>query len=523
MSAHLGALPAALAGFRLVKLVPAVRSRTLWLFAVGVVAELVYYAIASAGQRGGWPGYTSYYDYQAEGFRAGQLSLPLAPPPELLAAKDPYSPAHLPLWYWDSSLYKGKYYVYWGPLPALLLAAGKALLHVNRLVGDQYLVFALFSASLLFALLFLERMARRLFPDLSTPWVVLAAIALAFANPIPYLVASGGVYQAAIAGGQAFLLAGLVVAFDAVWRAHPAEPQGGRLFAAGALWACALASRISVALTLTVFVLATAYAVSPGGPARFRRFARSVLFIGAPLALGGVALLTYNKLRFDRWLEFGTSIQLSTMKFRTSIDYWVPNAYAYLLRPYESSCRFPFVTPSLREALPVWMRAPQDYWLQEPVVGWLRVVPITWLCVAALTALFTARFRQRAMQGTLESEGARRKRALLFCLTALAALATLTGIAVMGLFMATMRYLADVTYGLVLLGIVGAFLLRATFRAPITRALVASVFTTLVLGTTAFGLLLGYQGYNGHFKLNNPALDAKLVKQLSTCRGRSSR
>jgi hypothetical protein len=107
--------------------------------------------------------------------------------------------------------------------------------------------------------------------------------------------------------------------------------------------------------------------------------------------------------------------------------------------------------------------------------------------------------------------------AYVYCATTFALLGTLTGLVLMGMYMATMRYLADVTNGLVLLGIMGAFTFLASRvtrwgRSLVTLAIVASFSSTMF-----FGLLLGYQGYNGHFKQFNPSLDERLQKRFSTC------
>jgi len=36
--------------------------------------------------------------------------------------------------------------------------------------------------------------------------------------------------------------------------------------------------------------------------------------------------------------------------------------------------------------------------------------------------------------------------------------------------------------------------------------------------TIVVGILLGYHGYGGHFRTNNPALDERLTRGLSVCR-----
>ena len=64
------------------------------------------------------------YNLLAKGYLSGHLSLSILPAPELLALPDPYDPiANARLRIWDATLFKGRYYLYFGPTPALLLFA----------------------------------------------------------------------------------------------------------------------------------------------------------------------------------------------------------------------------------------------------------------------------------------------------------------------------------------------------------------------------------------------------------------
>ena len=98
-------------------------------------------------------------------------------------------------------------------------------------IGDQYVVFALASLQALAGLLLIDRAHRRLFPALPGVFVVLAVAVFAFVNPTLYNLARAGVYEAAIVGGHAFLVTGLLFAFHAVTsagRRHRAVPGPGR-------------------------------------------------------------------------------------------------------------------------------------------------------------------------------------------------------------------------------------------------------------------------------------------------------
>ena len=112
--------------------------RWLWLTLLLCAIVASYAFIISAGTFTRWPTWNTTYDEMAEGFRAGHLYLLLQPRPELLQAPNPFDRSMLNYWYWDASLYKGHFYFYWAPLPAVVLAGLKAALSWTFVVGDQY-------------------------------------------------------------------------------------------------------------------------------------------------------------------------------------------------------------------------------------------------------------------------------------------------------------------------------------------------------------------------------------------------
>src|SRR3984893_16414151 len=88
---------------------------------------LIYIWVVTAGTITSWPVYTTnYYDMLADAFLHGQTHLLVEPDPRLLELPDPYDPiANMRYRLHDLSLYQGKYYLYWGPVPGLLLAPVK--------------------------------------------------------------------------------------------------------------------------------------------------------------------------------------------------------------------------------------------------------------------------------------------------------------------------------------------------------------------------------------------------------------
>ena len=90
------------------------RRHLLWLGWLLLLVLFVYVFFISGGTFHRWPIHNTYYDDLAEGFRLGQLSITTLPSPQLLAKANPFDYANRPLWSWDATLYKNKYYIYWG-------------------------------------------------------------------------------------------------------------------------------------------------------------------------------------------------------------------------------------------------------------------------------------------------------------------------------------------------------------------------------------------------------------------------
>jgi len=481
------------------------RRQLLALTAAALLVEAAYVFIVSAGHPTDWPAYERFLNDLADGFRAGHLHLSVEPPAALLASPNPFSPENRGLWYWDASLYHGHYYLYWGPVPALMLAAGKTLLRVQVSVGDESVVFALMTVQLAATTWIVGRAARTMFADPPLALQALAVVVIGLVNPNAYNLARADVYEAAIVGGQAFLLLGVACAFETV--AHPQAPRRW-LVAAGCAWALALGCRATVVPAIAVLLLLVAlfWARASG----LREGAVALACAAVPLALGLGALLLYNRLRFDAWLEFGRGFQLTWIDAPISPRFIFANLYSFFLRPPLLSCRFPYVfavTDMGARALPKGYVPPAGYFVYEPVAGilsamaWSWATPIGW--VAALRD-----WRQR--------RPLRKAWAI--------AMATTAGLLGLGVTMlvasATNRYLGDGAGGLAVAGTFGVWVAYAACRERLAaRRAVMAAAVAMGLLTIGAGLALGFYGQYAHFPAHNPKLSDQLIRGLSVCHG----
>jgi hypothetical protein len=427
---------------------------------------------------------TGYFGQQADAFAHGQLALRTVPPAALAALDDPYDPdqrfPYNPML--DASYYAGRYYLYFGPAPAALLALAAPLVDL-RDVPDAALALP-FALGVTLATGGALRWLRQLIPTTPRRLLVATYLVAGLAYPMPTLLAHPAVYETAILAGSFFLVTGLVSAGLALQ-----NPWWWPV--AGVMWALAAASRSSLAPA--VLVLATGAVL--GLLLTRRRVA--ALGVGAPLATGAAVLGWYNWARFGSVVETGHRFQLAGFDLAGRYDqffsfaYLIPNLLLFFLFPPVVLDRLPFLaaaTPGRSLGpftLPAELRV-------EPIVGLLVATPLVTLAPIGLVALW----RQRTTLGPAFAAASG--------LTLLAAVAILPALLQR---YATARYLGDVAPLAILVAFLGAAGLRARVRQPL---LVDGAVVILAGVSVVIGLLLGLNGRYELLARHNPALVAAL-------------
>jgi len=492
-------------------------ARTIICAAPIIVAISAFYLfLASSGTFQDLPTQSDYYDRMAEGFRAGHLYIVEAPPPALLAKEDPFRFANRPLWLWDASLYNGRYYLYWGPAPALLLLAYKVVVGTHERITDQWPT-ALFMIGRLWAgaALILSLVSR---PKLRQPtWLSCLAIAVfGLGNPTPFIVARPHVYEAALAGGQCFLFWGLVAAF---WGIEVARRRALLFTAAGIAWGLAIACRVTNFMSVPAVVAVTAAFAWYNSSRAWRPWVRDCVALSLPIVAVSVAYGLYNYARFGAPTEFGVTYQLSTMPFWGNNAYIIPNILSYLFAPIEVSCRFPFFWMSTDLKLSSLIRWPSGYQTFELIGGIMLTTAWCWL--APLLVARVAVHLHASYRAPRSSDGASwiRSHESWLVLTALGTMVAM--IPALPFWQASMRYVEDALGGMLLLSNCCAFWLvrRSTAgRSHIARWLSRIIVVFLALQSVVVGSLVAFRSYYDPFIAQNPALYQKLELDLSVCR-----
>jgi hypothetical protein len=470
--------------------------KTLLAAAAAVAAAVTVY-VATAGLFPEWPdAQTQLYNLQADGFLDHHTSIKIAPAANL----------------WDTSYYNGRNFIYWGPVPALMVAAVKLLAGSSNAIQDNVVATA-FAVGLLMAKFMLVLLVgSRLFPDLRALWAsVLSFMVMALAAPSLFIMARPAIYEASILAGQFFLLAGICAALFGLAPEHTRRRRNISCLVAGTCWALAIGCRVTTIPAVAILVPATAIAYglvigAPGIRRTIRQSFSPFCFLAVPVLLAGLGLGVFNKVRFDSWTEFGVEYQTTSMKASWTGQFVLPNLYSYLFRTPRLSCTFPFISAHwgyAADAFPRYFSIPRGYSISEPVMGLAWLSPWFALGVIPLIGLLT--WSVRAIQTRTVDPSRVPVHWLTFCALTLA---TAGGGVALGMPLATMRYTGDVSTGLSALSLLGLFLALERLqhgRLLVYRAFIALVLILAVYTVTA-GFLSGVEGYYGQFRNNNPRI-----------------
>ncbi len=327
------------------------------------------------------------YNRLADGFLAGQLSFVERPAPELAELADPYDPAQNAPFrrFHDVSYRNGRYYLYFGPAPAVVLLAPWKALTGSYL--PQHIATAVFGwGTAALGVVLVCALRRRYFPATPSWVVVAAAIAVAFGSLIPVLLRRPVYYELAIACGSFFTLLALVFIERAARRTVRTEWWlAGSSLALG----LAVASRPHFVLTAAAVL---GWHLAPRIRAAWRAGLRDDVLgwgrlLGAglgPIGFIGLCLMTYNVARFGSITEFGTHFQLAGGNQQTASMFAAgfarANLWFYLLAPAQLSIYFPFVqvTPFAPFVFPA------GYTGQENMYGSLVTLPVLWMALGLL-------------------------------------------------------------------------------------------------------------------------------------------
>jgi hypothetical protein len=433
------------------------------------------------------PGNRGYYNLLVRGWAKGQLALDVPDDPFLAALANPYDPVqrqghgrH------DASYYGGRFHLYFGVTPVLLLQFPCWWL-TGSYITDGAAV-ALFSyVGCLLALGLLLDVMRTWFPRTPLALQAAAMVALGWANMVPPLLRRPEMWEVPIACGYMLFMGVLWC----VWRGLAKPLRPGWWVLASLLMGLCVGARPTYLFGSLVLLAPLPGLLRQGRAFWTDRAAwRLVLAILGPITCVGIGLAAYNAARFGNPFEFGQTYQLSGSGERDLVHFspgyiWF-NVQVYLFSMPGISPYFPFLAVISPPPIP-----PGQFGIENPY----GIVPgMPWVLLA-LVALGLA-WRHPGRLAT-------------WCLATLAGVGA-TMLTIFSFGGATGRYEVDFTPGLVLVGAIGAFWLAAGRTSMVGRR----GWNWLVLGlaawSAAFNILVSLQ-HNRLLEMNSPKIYARLA------------
>lgn len=327
-----------------------------------------------------------YYALQVHGWLKGTLAMDVEPHPDL-RVEFPNKIVGSAPYLLDASYYQGKYYLYFGPVPALLL-----LLPYHWVTGHDLpepvtaVVFATLGLALSSAWLYL--LLTRVFSLKPSPLTLgLSILALGLANMAPATLVRPLFYEIAVGSGYAFTQACLLAATLALLRPGREVPW---LVAASLCAGLAAGSRPNLIVGAAFFLPCVVAACWWRTHRTAGRLLRLLIAGGLPAAVIVAGLLAYNQARFDRWFEFGNNLQLGANPdgFGFSLANFWHNLRVYYFTAPALDWFFPFVAPGPEAP------RPPGYFGVEEAHGQLVLIPL--FALAALAGWAGHRERTRA-------------------------------------------------------------------------------------------------------------------------------
>lgn len=407
-----------------------------------------------------------YFKLLVRGWQKGQLHLDKAPSPELLALADPYDPElNEGRKLGDATLYRGRYYIYFGAAPALTVMLPYALLTGKEMVMGRavfiFSVVAFLAASGVWLAL-----RRRYFPT-SAVWIAPGGVlALGFGTHLLALAQRPMIWELPIAAGVAFTLLAVAAGF---WAIHGRRPLAAMALA-GLCVGLAVGSRPTCLLAGALLLAPVWLAVREPQPGRNPwRMALAAL---VPLAICGVAIMVHNHARFESPFEFGQHYQLSGA-YESKLTHFSPrflphNVSVYFFQLLRWTAEFPFA-----QAIGIEISHLADYFGTEEVSGLAVTFPF-FSCLLALPLAFGKR------------DAAERRR-LLVTVGMIAAGTVPVMLLILSYFSTCARYQTDFAVGLGVLALIGLLALERwaqpmRFGRWLHAGLVLAIAVTGVIG-----------------------------------------
>lgn len=302
------------------------------------------------------------YNELAQAFLNGQLHLEKEVPDILLEMENPYDRYERKKVFaeagisepWDTALYNGKYYVYFGVLPVLLFYLPAQLLGIDF---PNFLAIVIFSWVLIAGVFLLYgKIIKMYLKDIPYLLYIVLSTVTVLTGGVLYIIKRPDFYSIPIIGALAFTIMGFYFWISSL---DGERLSRWRMFVGSVFMASVLALRPNL-----VFFSCTAFMIYWQSVFRDRellsltsrlsdeklRGLKNTIAFCSPYIVIGILIMIYNAARFSSPFDFGASYNLTTSDMTQrgfALDRWGLGVFEYLFRPPAISATFPFLTSSM--------------------------------------------------------------------------------------------------------------------------------------------------------------------------------
>jgi hypothetical protein len=286
-----------------------------------------------------------YNKYLVDAFMEGRMDLEAGHPKKLLKAERPYDLGWLIKneykpgedWFGDWVYYNGKFYCYFGAVPALMLYVPYRMITGNYL-SNHGGIFLFAAVSIILLARLWRFFVKKYMPNARFVFFVLSFFALFFASGLYCPLRFTRFYSIVSSAGFMFVVAGVLLLFEAAERE---KPDRSRLFFAAMCFALAVGCRPNL-----VFASLAVPAVLWK-----RKLWRELPVVIIPYMAVAVPMCLYNYARFGSIFEFGLKYNMTNLNVAAfglaTLSEKIIRAYsaviAYLFNINAYSFFFPYV------------------------------------------------------------------------------------------------------------------------------------------------------------------------------------
>lgn len=300
----------------------------------------------------GWD-HHNQYNKLAEAFIKGQSYLDYTVPDSLKEMENPYDKKARDAmtektgegYKWDTAYYNGKYYVYFGALPALLYYMPYKDNHNNKDLSNHVPVLINCYIIIVFTFLLSLSILKQKFPDTPFSVYLLLTQTMLSASGIIFMMHRPDLYNVPISMGVALTVAGLYMWISAYDTKYDYITKG-KLCLGSLLMALVSASRPQLLMASFLAIPLFWNKTLKERKLFSKKYILDSVLFTVPYVIVAVLVMRYNFIRFGSVFDFGANYNLTTNDMtRRGFDLGrIPMGIgAYLLQPPKTMLKFPFI------------------------------------------------------------------------------------------------------------------------------------------------------------------------------------